>query len=102
MRPIFDDHRRLARTDDPSTSKLAAAEIVKSLGRLQRWVYELILQHPDMTVNELAERAGARDPRMVGRRVPELERKDLIASPGSRKCSITGHEAKVWVAVGVS
>lgn len=88
----------LWRTTDPETSKEAGRHMVSS-GRLKkaqgdalRWVRE----HPGRTATELAHAVGVFDPRVLNRRLPELERLGLVKRGEPRPCRVTSRRAAVW------
>ena len=90
----------LFRSTDPATSREAAEHIIKT-GRLKaaqgdalRWVR----QHPGHTATELAHAVGVFDPRVLNRRLPELEQMGLVIRCEARPCRVTGRRAAVWEA----
>jgi predicted transcriptional regulator len=89
----------LARADDPITSHLAAKELVEDpekLGKLYGEVLSLLRRNPDKTTNELAQLSGERDPRRIGRRLPELERHGFVIRSAIRRCAVTTKMATAW------
>lgn len=98
MVSYMDNPIGLFRKTDPDTSREAAEHVVRT-GRLKaaqgdalRWVRE----HPGLTATELAHRVGVFDPRVLNRRLPELERMDLVVRGEPRTCTVTGRRAAVW------
>jgi len=91
-----DAAKRLARRDDPATSKDAADAIVDDLGRAQQYAYEAVARWPGRTANELSELARDRDSRRIGKRLPELEELGRIVRCEARKCSTSNRHAHVW------
>lgn len=94
-----DEAKKLARREDPPESHAAAEAIVPKLGELQAWVWDLVDANPGLTCNELAAKVAERDPRTIGRRLPELLRMGEVAKGESRVCSITGRTAATWYVV---
>ncbi len=90
----------LARTDDPETSHLAAAEIVPHLADLHRWAVECVTQSPGQTQRELGATYCPTDPRKIGRRLNELERIGRLRRGTERPCTISGRMAETWYPVG--
>lgn len=98
--PLFDP-RRLARSEDPVESKLAAEEIATSLSALRRHAYELVREHPGLIARELSEIAGHADPRTLNRRLGEVEEMGLIRRGESRPCAVTGRHCATWFPLAV-
>lgn len=94
---LFGDPKPLARRNDPVESKQAAEYIVSRVGYLQGEVMALVRRHPGQTVNELSELFHQRDPRRIGRRLPELLRLGCVTKGTSRPCTITGRMAATWM-----
>lgn len=97
----------LARTDDPATSKQAAAEMANSvrLGELQSAALCLVKENPGATANELSRVFAARlrrvgetehDSRTIPRRLRELERLELIEARGTKKDPVTNKQCLCW------
>jgi predicted transcriptional regulator len=86
----------LSRAADPETSHLAADEIAQSLSRRQQTALAVVIRWPGRTVSELSELNDCRDPRTIGRRLPELERQGLVRREDARECRITGRLAHTW------
>lgn len=86
----------LSRPGDPEPSHNAADAITRHLQDRQRRVLALVFASPGRTTSELTAHYEYRDPRMIGRRLPELERMGLVFRGEPRKCEITGHSAAVW------
>jgi len=93
---MFPEPHQLARNTDPDTSKKSARQIIRDLPRLHHEVYTMVQAYPGRTCNELAELTRARDPRHIGRRLPELEERGLIYRGREITCKITGHKAATW------
>lgn len=84
------------RKGGPDTSRQAAEGIAPHLTDLHKEVLALIAKHPGRTANELSDIAGDRDPRRIGRRIPELRRLERIINAGVRECSVTGKNAQTY------
>lgn len=92
--------RRLARRAHPATSKAAAVEVLGEINDLQAKTLDLVRSNPGRTVSELADIANARDPRTIGRRLPELlEKRRVRRALDGDRCSVTGRMAARWWAV---
>ncbi len=94
--PSVGDARKLARRDDPPESKAAAAEIAPYVESVKQDALDLVDRYPDRTVSELATLFDARDPRQIGRRLPELEADGLVVRFRGDPCSITRRAAARW------
>jgi hypothetical protein len=102
------DSVRLARKDDPETSKIAAAEAKIKSGLLHRTIAEWLSEQPEpLTAREIAE-GVKRDCEVkcevetIRKRVGELEDLQLdfrVMIAGVRKCSVTGKLAEIWEVV---
>lgn len=106
MESRFDDPRgdakKLARGTHPDTSHEAAKSILAKTPWLQTWVLGLVTDRPGKTTNEYAAGVGnamVRDPRTIGRRLPELEEMGYVRR-GEAVCSITGRKAATWWPTG--
>jgi predicted transcriptional regulator len=88
----------LARATDPTTSKDAARAISQYLVGERFRAWELLRLNPNSTANELAQLAGDRDNRRIGRRLPELENLGLVVRAGDKVCSVTGRDCTAWYA----
>jgi len=93
---------KLARQDDPPTSKAAAEDIRPKLSGLRE---AFVLALADLgggpaTAREVAERAVAMqlhsEVESVRKRAAELERQHLIVLAGIQRCSVTGKMAEAW------
>jgi hypothetical protein len=88
---------QLARCGDPVESKEAAREIQPRLSELKQRVYQMVLQKPGRTTQELAELFDVRDIRDIGRRLPELERDGRVRRESSEvRCRVSGRKAARW------
>src|ERR1700734_2798043 len=90
----------LARSSDPVTSHLAAAEFIRS-GRRANQKRELLAwmrqQGRPLTSAEIARDSGM-DRHGVARRLPDLERDGLVRRCPIRQCVAMGTPAITWVA----
>ena len=93
---------KLARQDDPPTSKQAAEEVKPKLSGLRE---AFVLALADLgggpaTAREIGERAVAMqlhgEPESVRKRAAELERQNLIVLAGIQRCTVTGKLAEGW------
>lgn len=97
--------RHRARTEDPRSSKLAAAEVTAT-GRAdaeQAQVLAALRTYPATTSKELAERSGL-DYHLVARRLPELRDKKFLVEHGpdricTAKGSSTTRPVLTWIPV---
>lgn len=100
--------RLLARTEDPATSKAAAARVARSLAECQAFALYVIDTYGPGTLREIADAytKGAFDPRWVdttklyhelARRAPELAREGLIGyQRDARGLAVRVDGARVW------
>lgn len=98
---LFDTGEKLARRQDPETSKCAARELNAKLPKVQHALFVVFSRSlSSLTANEAAEIAtkGTKDITVsqdtFRKRCHELERKNLIESIGKRMCTITGKSAQ--------
>lgn len=89
---------RLARTSDPATSHEAAKHAESRLGLYQWGALAACRQHPGKTATEIAHKSGWADPRVINRRLIELERLGWVRVTGTRMCERTGRRAMTWEA----
>jgi hypothetical protein len=94
----FFEPKKLARTFDPFTSKLAAIEVTHFLGAHHRKIYDALSTMKDGTFYEIAEVAGM-EPAAVWRRLNELEKKDKIRTTGEERLGPTNRLCRVWEAI---
>ena len=95
---LFDapDPRALARRGDPTTSKLAAEEIVDKLGEDQEFALRCVRARPGPTARELDEEFAPTNPGKLWKRISELASKGLIVEAGTRRCRTSGRMARTW------
>ncbi len=86
-----------ARSTDPATSHAAAREVTRNGVRdgQARAVLEALHGNPGSTTAELAKRSGI-DRHAVARRMPELEKLELVRRGEPRKCGATERSALTW------
>ena len=87
----------IARSTDPDTSHLAAQHVVQSGVRAhqQHKALAAVRAFPGLTSLELAQ--AARCCRFqLARRLPELERDDLVTRGEARTCGVSGRKAATW------
>jgi DNA-binding transcriptional ArsR family regulator len=97
-----------ARTTDPHTSHLAAAEITAdgTRDRQAAAILQAVREHPDETALELALRLGM-ERAQTSKRLPELRRVGLVENPRdadggllTRPCRVTRKTVMLWRATG--
>jgi len=93
---------KLARQDDPVTSKQAAEEIRPSIGKLQAaFLAALKDLGGSATAREIAERAVAMglavEAESVRKRSAELKRMRMVNMVGVQRCTVTNKLAEGWV-----
>ena len=88
----------LARKTDPETSKESAAAMKGSRrrGDMHHLVLEAVRLHPGSTASELTAHEGFADPRLINRRLGELEDSGLIQVRGRRRNPATGQKEMCW------
>ena len=98
-RPVrFGNRALLSRSSDPPTSRLADEEFTRS-GRRANQKRELLAwlrsQSRALTSAEIARDSGL-DRHSVARRLPDLERDDLVVRCPVRQCMALGSLAITW------
>lgn len=95
-----DTPRTLARRTDPEPSHEAASWAVTSgtVNRLQQHAIVLVQAFPGRTATELAQASEwcNGDPRIVNRRLSEVEKRGKVRRGEPRTCSVTGRKAATW------
>lgn len=83
-----------ARSTDPTTSWVAAEQIVSSgkAARQRAIVVAAVVAHPGMTSFELSRHCPL-ERHQVARRLPECAE---LMKGAARKCSVTGNQAVTW------
>ena len=91
--------QKAARTHDPLSSKLAGAQITASGTRQKQCeaVLEAVKGHPFHTSRELAIILDC-DRYTPSRRLPDLEKQDLVCRCHMRKCKVGGKLSLTWCA----
>jgi len=108
---LFDVDIAASRKQDPDSSHIAEQEAKSSIKRQREEVYEMVRKHPWATAKELAWHFDV-DRYMVSRRLPELEKLELVkrlreppsaedpkGKPVLRVCKAGGKPSCVWSVV---
>lgn len=71
---------------------------------LRKHAVELVGKHPGKTARELAtlSRFCAEDPRVLNRRLSEVERQALVVRGAPRRCEVTGRRAVTWLPIALA
>ena len=86
-----------ARTRDPVTSHLAAAQVTTAESHYQA-IYDALAGWGPMGKDEIAALAGL-DPSQVARRLPEMRRMGLVGLTGETVQSNSGRQEREWQAI---
>jgi predicted transcriptional regulator len=86
-----------ARTRDPVTSHLAAAQVTTAESHYQA-IYDALTGWGPMGKDEIAALAGL-DPSQVARRLPEMRRLGLVGLTGETVQSRSGRQEREWQAI---
>ena len=86
-----------ARTRDPVTSHLAAAQVTTADSHYQA-IYDALAGWGPMGKDEIAALAGL-DPSQVARRLPEMRRLGLVGLTGETVQSRSGRQEREWQAI---
>ena len=86
-----------ARTRDPMTSHLAAAQVTTAESHYQA-IHEALAGWGPMGKDEIAALAGL-DPSQVARRLPEMRRLGLVGLTGETVQSNSGRAEREWQAI---
>lgn len=86
-----------ARTTDPITSHMAAADIIASgcASKQRRRAAAAVRNHPGRTSLELSRVTGI-DRYELARRLPECEREGMVKRGDHRRCNASGKQAVTW------
>lgn len=102
----FDHAPPASKNADPETSHMAESDITKSgkRGGDCQAIYEYLLNHPNHTSAELADKMkpGDKDWRYtVARRLPDLknQRPPMTTQNTKRVCTVTNKKAVTWEAI---
>ena len=89
--PIFNRVRR----EDPITSYQAAESIKEVAPNHFRIILEALKEHGPMGKDGIASKTGL-NPNAVARRLPELQKLDLVTTTGKTVKSLSGREEREW------
>ena len=89
--PIFNR----VRSEDPITSYQAADEIKEVAPKHFKIILEALKEHGAMGKDGIAQKTGL-NPNAVARRLPELQKLDLVATTGRTVKSLSGREEREW------
>ena len=86
-----------ARTTDPASSHLAAADVEASGAgaRQARAVLAAVARWPGRTAREISDSTGL-DRYAVSRRLPELEEAGEVRRGAMRRCQVGGRQSLTW------
>ncbi len=92
------DPKKLARSSDPETSKMAAEEFAnsKTAHALRSHVIDTVKANPGLTSRELATQTDEVSYENFHKRLPEVERTRDIHRGVSRRCRVTNRTAATW------
>lgn len=94
---VAKEAKKLARRNDPSTSKAAARRAAGNLRANQAIVLRAVVAHGGSTYAEIAAYAGVDDAE-PGRRLPELKEMKFVEVVGQRKCRVKKTQCRTWMA----
>ena len=89
--PIFNR----VRSEDPITSYQAADQIKEVAPKHFKIILEALKKHGPMGKDGIAQKTGL-NPNAVARRLPELQKLDLVATTGRTVKSLSGREEREW------
>ena len=89
--------RKLARLEDPSTSKMAALRVDEFANNLCAKIYQE-LKKGDGTYEQLAARLGLR-PDQIWRRLPDLQKAGYAEPSEMTAAGQAGRSQRVWRAI---
>jgi predicted transcriptional regulator len=89
--PIFNR----ARSKDPITSFQAADSIKEAAPQHFRIILEALVTHGPMGKDGIALKTGL-NPNAVSRRLPELQKLNLVTTTGKTVKSLSGREEREW------
>lgn len=89
--PIFNR----VRSSDPITSFQAADSIKEVASNHFQTILEALKKHGPMGKDGIAQKTGL-NPNAVARRLPELQKLDLVATTGKTVKSLSGREEREW------
>jgi hypothetical protein len=88
--------KQFARADHPETSKLAAENILPSLGKLEEWAAACVQIAPGSTAKELAKQFSPDNPERLWKRLSGARRQGRVRNGEARVCGVTGAKALTW------
>ncbi len=86
---------KLARKNDPKTSKLAAAQIAPKASDRERWAARCVAAKPGHTGAELDLIYHAKN-RQLSKRLSGAAEKKLVKRGEARQCKVGGNSAITW------
>ena len=89
--PIFNR----VRSEDPITSYQAADSIKEVAPKHFKIILEALKEHGPMGKDGIASKTGL-NPNAVARRLPELQKLDLVVTTGKTVKSLSGREEREW------
>lgn len=89
--PIFNR----VRCTDPVTSYQAADQIKEVAPNHFKIILEALKEHGPMGKDGIAQKTGL-NPNAVARRLPELQKLDLVTTTGKTVKSLSGREEREW------
>ena len=89
--PIFNR----VRSEDPITSYQAADSIKEVAPKHFKIILEALKEHGPMGKDGIASKTGL-NPNAVSRRLPELQKLDLVTTTGRTVKSLSGREEREW------
>lgn len=89
--PIFNR----VRSEDPITSYQAADQIKEVAPKHFKIILEALKEHGPMGKDGIASKTSL-NPNAVSRRLPELQKLDLVAPTGRTVKSLSGREEREW------
>jgi predicted transcriptional regulator len=89
--PIFNR----VRSSDPITSYQAADSIQEVAPKHFQTILQALKEHGPMGKDAIAQKTGL-NPNAVSRRLPELQKLDLVATTGKTVKSLSGREEREW------
>ena len=91
--PIFNR----VRCTDPITSYQAADQIKETAPKHHQIILQALQEHGAMGKDEIATKTGL-NPNAVARRLPELQKMNLVTTTGKTVKSLSGREERQWIA----
>ena len=87
-----------SRKMDPTTSQQAAQEIRDVAPNHMRKIHECLHEHGPMGKDQIALILGM-NPNQVSRRLPEMEKMNLVTPTGKTVGSLSGRQEREWSAL---